>query len=449
MAHTIAASVVSQLSTGDLRGGHLLLTQEENQLLCRVGKGTPMGELLRRFWLPVLLTDELPEPDCSPIRIMLLGEPLVAFRDTNGVVGLLDNYCPHRRASLFFGRNEECGLRCVYHGWKFDVEGNCVDMPSEPAESNFKDKVRVTAYPTQEQAGLVWTYMGPPDVVPQMPQMEWMLVPDSHRYLSKYLQECNFVQGIEGEIDSSHLPFLHARLDALERSATATTYSRKYTPRDTTPQWKVLDTDYGIALGAKRNAEADSDYWRINHVMAPVYTTVASDPGQFIIGRAWVPMDDEHTWVIGFAWCPDRPLEEAELAFRRNEDKAMIPGTWQRVRNHDNDYLIDRHLQKTVSFTGICTPEGQTLFRDQDAAIVEGMGSIVDRRKEHLGTSDNAIIRMRRRLLGMATDLQEGEEPYAALHPEVYQVRPWAGVLPKGIDFDQDRDFVAAMEVKI
>ena len=426
-----------------------MLTKEENELLCRVGKGTPMGEFLRRFWLPVMLTEELPESDCAPLRITLLGEPLVAFRDTKGAVGLVDNFCPHRRASLFFGRNEECGLRCVYHGWKFDVNGNCVDMPSEPAESNFKDKVKITAYPTQEQAGLVWTYMGPPALLPQMPEMEWMMVPDSHRTLTKYLQECNFVQGIEGEIDSSHLPFLHARLDSLKRSASATTFSRRYTPRDTTPHWKVLDTDYGIVLGAKRNAEIDSDYWRINHVMAPVYTTIASDPGLFIIGRAWVPMDDEHTWVIGFAWAPDRPLRESELAARKSEDKAVIDGTWKRTRNRENDYLIDRQLQKTVSFTGICTPEGDTLFRDQDAAVVEGMGSIVDRRREHLGTSDTAIIRMRRRLLGMAKDLQEGTEPYAAQNPEVYRFRPWAGVLPKGVDFDQDYEFVEAMRVDI
>ena len=424
-----------------------MLTLEENELLCRVGKGTPMGEFLRRFWLPVLLAEELPVNDCPPIRITLLGERLVAFRDTNGAVGLLDNHCPHRRASLFFGRNEECGLRCVYHGWKFDVDGVCVDMPSEPAESNFKDKVTITAYPTQEQAGLVWTYMGPAALLPQMPQMEWMMVPDSHRVLTKSLQECNFVQGIEGEIDSSHLPFLHARLDSLERSASATNFSRRYTPRDTTPRWKVLDTDYGIVLGAKRNAETNSDYWRINHVMAPVYTTIASDPGLFIIGRAWVPMDDDFTWVIGFAWAPDRPLEESELAARKSEDRAVIEGTWKRIRNRENDYLIDRHLQKTVSFTGICTLEGDTLFRDQDSAIVEGMGSIVDRRREHLGTSDTAIIRMRRRWLGMAKDLQEGTEPHAAQNPEVYRYRPWAGVLPKGVDFDQDIDFVAAMKV--
>ena len=424
-----------------------MLTQDDNELLCRVGAGTPMGELLRRFWLPALMAQELPQPDCSPVRIKLLGEELIAFRLTSGKVGMIRSACPHRGASLFFGRNEEEGLRCVYHGWKFDESGACVDMPSEPSESNFKHKVHATAYPTDEQAGLVWVYMGPPDRVPEMPRMEWMQVPDSHRYLSKYLQECNFMQGIEGEIDSSHLPFLHARLDAVERSASATSLSGRYTPRDTAPRWKVLDTEYGLALGAKRNAEPDSDYWRINHVMAPVYTTIASDPGQFIIGRAWVPMDDENTWVIGFAWCPDRPLLDAELAFRKSEDSAVIPGTWKRLRNAENDYLIDRELQKTVSFSGICTPEGRTLFRDQDAAIIEGMGPLIDRRKEHLGTSDTAIIRMRRRLLGMARDLQAGVEPYPAHHAEVYQHRPWAGLLPKGVDFDQDREFVAAIEV--
>lgn len=408
-----------------------------------------MGQLMRRFWLPALLATELPAPDAPPLRVKLLGEDLIAFRLTSGKVGLIRAACPHRGASLFFGRNEEEGLRCVYHGWKFDETGACVDMPSEPAESNFKHKVRANAYPTHEQAGLIWTYMGPSSLIPEVPRMEWMLVPESQRYLSKHIQECNFLQGMEGEIDSSHLAFLHARLDARERSGSAATFSGRYTPRDSAPRWKVVDTDYGIVLGAKRNAEADSDYWRVNHVMAPVYTSVASDPGQFIIGRAWVPIDDEHTWVFGHAWCPDRPLREEELRFRRAEDNALIPGTWKRLRNLANDYLIDRNLQRTVSFSGICTPEGRTLFRDQDAAVVEGMGPIIDRRKEHLGTSDAAIIRMRRRLLGMAKALQQGVEPYAAQHPHVYQRRPWSGVLPKGVDFDQDRESVAAMAVVV
>ena len=160
-----------------------MLSREENEFMCHVGPGTPMGEYLRRFWFPALMSEELPEPDCPPIRVRLMGEDLVAFRDTNGRVGLVNNYCPHRRASLFFGRNEEGGLRCVYHGWKFDVNGDCVDMPSEPAESNFKDKVKISAYQCQERSGFVWTYMGPSDKTPQMPDFEWMHVPEENRGL--------------------------------------------------------------------------------------------------------------------------------------------------------------------------------------------------------------------------------------------------------------------------
>ncbi|MDE2901105.1 MAG: Rieske 2Fe-2S domain-containing protein, partial [Chloroflexota bacterium] len=138
-----------------------MLSQHDNELITKTGPGTPMGEYLRRYWVPALLSRELPEPDCPPVRLKIMCEELVAFRDTNGDVGIVDNYCPHRRASLFFGRNEECGIRCVYHGWKFDINGDCVDMPSEPAESNFKDKVKIKAYPAEDWGGFIWVYMGP------------------------------------------------------------------------------------------------------------------------------------------------------------------------------------------------------------------------------------------------------------------------------------------------
>src|SRR5579885_1952307 len=180
------------------RGGPAMLSQEENELITRVGPGTPMGAALRRYWLPALLVEELPAPDCPPVRVRLLGEDLVAFRDSMGQLGLLGAHCPHRGASLFFGRNEECGLRCVYHGWKFDVAGACVDMPSEPEESTFKERVRATAYPCVERGGVVWTYMGPPALQPPLPELEWALLPEPQRYASKRLQECNWLQAMEG-----------------------------------------------------------------------------------------------------------------------------------------------------------------------------------------------------------------------------------------------------------
>src|SRR6266536_6368011 len=192
-----------------------MLKQEDNELVTRTGPGTPMGNLMRQYWIPAMLSSELPEPDCTPVRVLLLNEKLIGFRDSNGEVGLLANHCPHRGASLWFGRNEECGLRCVYHGWKWDVHGNCVDMPNEPPESNFKDKVKAVAYPCREAGGVVWAYMGPPEQQPEvLPQFEWTLVPPEQRVVSKLLQESNWVQGLEGGIDSSHVSFLHSNLDA-------------------------------------------------------------------------------------------------------------------------------------------------------------------------------------------------------------------------------------------
>src|SRR3954463_3013755 len=175
-----------------------MLSREDNELLTRTGPGTPMGELMRRYWFPVLLSEDLPKPDCPPKRVTVMDEKLVVFRATDGRVGLVDERCPHRGASVFFGRNEENGLRCVYHGWKFDVDGRCVDMPSEPSESSFKNKVRIASYPCIERAGIVWTYMGPPERKPGFPELEWAAVPDSYRYATRHIQECNWLQGVEG-----------------------------------------------------------------------------------------------------------------------------------------------------------------------------------------------------------------------------------------------------------
>ena len=199
-----------------------MLTREENELLTRVGPGTPMGALMRCYWLPALLAEELPAPDCPPVRVRLLGEDLVGFRDSEGRVGLLGAHCPHRGASLYFGRNEECGLRCVYHGWKFDVTGQCVDMPSEPPESSFKQKVRPTAYPCVEKGGVIWTYMGPPAEQPPLVDLEWIRAPAGHCHVSKTYQECNYLQGIEGGVDTAHSSFLHRMMDPSARAGRVT-----------------------------------------------------------------------------------------------------------------------------------------------------------------------------------------------------------------------------------
>ena len=418
-----------------------MLTREENQLMCRTDKGTPMGEFCRRFWTPVLLSEELPEPDGPPVQTKIYGEELVAFRTTSGKVGLLKEFCPHRRASLFYGRNEEEGLRCAYHGWKFDTEGHCVDMMSEPADSNFANKVETTWYPTQEGGGFVWAYMGPLELKPPMPDLEYLKVPENQRSTRKVQYESNFVQVIEGEIDTVHASILHSRLDALEKSSTATTAGGRYSYRDRAARFHVEDTDGGILIGAKRNAEEDSSYWRISRWLFPWITMIPREPKGPARSGLIVPIDDENCWFFLVRWDPYKPLEGEYTEAPRD---GMIPGTWLGQANKSNHYMIDRQVQKTETFSGIPDRMG----RAQDAAMTDSMGAIVDRTEEHLGTTDAAIIRMRRRLIQGANDLREGIEPYAASHPEVFKVRSGGAVLPRGVHFKDDADVWDDITVK-
>jgi phthalate 4,5-dioxygenase len=422
-----------------------MLSKEDNELITHTGPGTPMGELMRRFWFPAMLSTELPEPDAAPLRVRLLSEDLVAFRDTNGEVGLLAANCPHRGASLFFGRNEECGIRCVYHGWKFDVTGQCVDMPSEPAESNFKSKIRATAYPTRERAGVIWTYMGPPELMAEPPELEWARVPESQVVVSKYIASCNYLQTMEGNLDSSHISFLHSRLPGQEaptRGGGPTFPGQKYNRRDGSPRFSVKDTEYGMMVAARRNAEEDSYYWRISQWMFPFFDMIGHDPGAMAMSaHAQVPMDDEHTLVFAVRWEGDHAMTPKERTMWGGENarvRVKPGGYWPRA-NRENDYLLDREAQRTRSFTGI---DG---IGEQDLAVTESMGAIFDRTKEHLGTSDLAIIGARRRLLQAARDLQRGIEPYAAQHPELYHIRPTSAVLPREIYFDQDEQVRQSM----
>src|ERR1051325_9136920 len=224
-----------------------MLSKRDNELITRVGPQTPMGELLRRYWLPALRSEELPEPDCAPVRLRLLGEDLVAFRTASGKIGVLDAYCPHRNANLFWGRNEQEGLRCVYHGWKFDADGACVDMPNEPTRSRFNEKIHETAYPAVDRGGFIWVYMGPPGLQPEIPNFEWLNVPDSHRYAHKRFQDCNWLQNLEGGGDSSPAPLLHGsvRPDAMQP------YNNN---ADRQPVFQTLETQFGVAIAARREA---------------------------------------------------------------------------------------------------------------------------------------------------------------------------------------------------
>jgi phthalate 4,5-dioxygenase len=414
-----------------------MLSKQDNELITRVGPGTVMGTFMRQYWLPAILSSELPAPDSDPLRVRLLGEDLIAFRDTNGKVGLIQNNCPHRGASLFFGRNEEAGLRCVYHGWKFDTEGNCVDMPNEPAESDFKHKVKATAYPTRERGGMIWAYMGPrtePNL-PPLPNIEANMLPEGEGAITISMRECNWLQGLEGDIDTSHFGFLHA--GAIDPEEVPGGTFSKYVTSNRAPEYAVLNRDYGTMYGAYRPAEADSYYWRIAHFVFPFFTFTPPGPlGAKVSAGCWVPIDDEHTHQIGF--------RKAVPGLIRGSRGDMLPRTsspyrrFRWVANRDNDYQIDREVQR-----GNVGPDGYTGIKGvlmQDQAVTESMGPIYDRSQEHLASGDSMIIRTRRRLLDAALALANGHAAPCVDEPDAWLQRSGGVVLPR------DADFVAATE---
>ena len=423
-----------------------MLSVEENKVLTQTGPGTPMGDLLRRFWLPALIPNEL-SPDGVPVRLRIMSEDLVAFRDTNGKVGIIDAYCPHKLAPLFFGRNEECGLRCVYHGWKFDVDGNCVEMANEPPEHRFQDKVKTKAYPTQEWGGLIWVYMGPAHLEPELPQFEWGRVPESHRHLARWLQQTNYAQGMEGEIDTSHISFLHGGLTPYQRDnpekRQTRAGSRDLPIVDGAPKLTLNRTDYGFVYGARRDTGNGDYYWRVTQWLFPMYSMIAGTQWPRG-GRAWVPIDDENTSVFGYNYNPEAPLTQEQI--ETIESGRAFPPRVERgrhelrdgyvidhnlgVANKGNDYLIDREVQNTMTFTGIWG------INEQDRGLQEGMGRSVDRSREHLGTADQATITARRLLINMARDLQEGIEPAIATNGDLYRVRSLDFISPEG-DFQK------------
>lgn len=415
-----------------------MFTQEDNERLARVGPGTPMGSVLRRYWMPALLAEELPAADCPPIRVRLLGEDLIAFRDSEDRIGVLDRFCPHRRVDLFFGRNEECGLRCIYHGWKFDVAGNVVDMPAEPANSPMREEVKIKSYPATEWGGLIWIYMGDPAFMPpRPPELEWGLVPATHRMIGKRLQENNFAQGVEGGIDSSHVGILHSLLSAPEpgcgfrQRQVAIDPRLSYLAQDTAPKFFIRPSDYGMLIGARRTASEEEFYWRITQFLAPFYTMIAPrSPEGPIAGHAWVPIDDYNTWTFTMYWSPETPLSEfPDLDTAKVNVPIADDGSYRPIHNRANDYGLDRDMQRNKNSTGII---GIGL---QDSAVQETMGAIVDRSREMLGSGDAAIVAWRKSMLALADQLESTGTLPQALKPEIYRVRSAGIVLPKGVDF--------------
>jgi len=408
-----------------------MLSRDDNELLCRIGPGTPMGNLMRQYWVPAALSSELPEPDGAPLRVRLLGEDLIAFRVSSGAVGLIQNSCPHRGASLFYGRNEAEGLRCVYHGWKFDVGGRCVDMPIEPAESNFKQKVRAVTYPCVERCGLIWTYLGPRPTPPPMPELEATMLADNR--IQVYQRDCNWMQALEGDIDTGHTVYLH--LGSVDASEVPPDSWARYALADRAPRYEVTDTDSGVMYGAYRPAEADTNYWRIANFLFPFYAMIPTGVlGLEVRVRAWVPMDDAHTLAFLITHgAPPPPRNAGRQAVAPPETLPNTTDWYGRFRcaaDGTNDYLIDRKAQKTVSFTGIGS------IHLQDQAVTESMGPVYDRTREHLGTSDAMVIRTRKRLLDAARALRDrGQIPPGVDDPRVYAVRSGGVVLPRGADW--------------
>ena len=415
-----------------------MLTREDNETLVRVGPGTPMGRLMRLHWIPFLRSSDV-ERDGQPHRVRLLGEDLVAFRDSSGRVGLVDHACPHRGAPMVFGRNEDDGLRCVYHGWKFGTDGRCQEMPAEPANSPMCARMKITAYPVRERNGMLWAYLGPePEQAPPLPDLEWNLVPEEQVAISIRVQECNWLQALEGEIDSAHAAILHGRV---HEDGVINQWKQA---KDLAPTFECVAHEAGISIGSRRKLDAEHQYIRVNQFLMPFYTLVPPF-SQFpeLSGHAWVPIDDEHTLCIMFSYHPTQPFYEktralfksghrgretghaSEGSFETRPVTDPFPKYWSKY-NRGNAYQFSHALQDTYN-------SGLPGLWVQDAAAQSGVAPIYDRSKEHLGTSDTGIARTRRMLLDtVGRFVKDGQRPASADKPQSLMWRAVSLTLPTG-----------------
>jgi phthalate 4,5-dioxygenase oxygenase subunit len=418
-----------------------MLSKEDNEVLCRVGPGTPMGNLLRQYWFPAMPSYELPSPDSPPKKLRLLGEDLVAFRDSTGEVGVLAQACPHRGASLFFGRNEEAGLRCVYHGWKYDTTGQCIDMPSEPAESNFKTKIRATAYPARDVNHMVWIYMGPRATPPPFPTFEVLtLPPEQVNEPSIMMEEANWFQNLEGDIDSSHIDYLHSRVRLVAPNEVQDFV------RDRAPKLTVMPTEYGAFYSGKRRWDEGKSWHRITQFIFPFHTMIAASNPNSVSLRSFVPLDDHYAMLISQNASLSGPISDEQRA--RTRDAFSLSGgyvsptsdprsRYYTTANKDNDYNRDFEVERTAQFCGI--PFAGNL---QDRAMTElmcnedGIEPIYDRSKEHLGTTDSMVITVRRLYIRAARALQEeGRLPANVDNVELDRVRSCSVIIDDNADW--------------
>jgi phthalate 4,5-dioxygenase len=417
-------------------------TREENDGLTRVGSGTLMGNLFRQYWIPIVPIEHLAEPRGRPLRLKLLGEDLVLFRQRSGQVGLIGAYCSHRLGPLFFGRVEADGLRCPYHGWKFAPSGKCLEMPNVPPEQQFMDEIHHPGYPCVEQGGIIWTYMGSARELPSLPDFEYLRVADEDRNYRLFYQQCNYLQVMEGGIDPTHVMWLHSPYDladdelAQQQPAQQKVANRSgaRTPMDV----EIADTPGGFTYGAKRPAGDGKSLWRVNQFILPFYTMPPG--GDQKQARAYIPIDDESCVKWQIKWYPTQDIKRSTQESLRApfDEEAYEPPTNSVPFGHirmkarkGNDYLINWEIHKTRRF-GIA---GVNL---QDVCVTEneGPGPILDRTKEHLCAGDLSTIKARLMLLDAAKALRErGTVPPGAKDPSIYRVRGASVFVPDDVNW--------------
>jgi len=418
-----------------------MLTAVDNDLLTSTGPETPMGKFFRHFWQPIALSKELAQKDGSPLCVNIMGEEFIAFRNTNGELGLVDSKCPHRGANLFYGRNEECGIRCVFHGWKFDINGLPMELPNVPPGAQYHETIRLRSFPVVEFGDIVWGYLGATksevETLSEPPRLEMGLLPASHRFVTKKLQECNWAQSIEGALDTSHFSFLHMPAPGVPSNqnpdAPADEKRLKWIREDTLPQFSIIEHDVGFVVGGSRVADEGKRYWRTAQFALPSHSTTPSTlPGETYFGYTWVPIDDQNCWIYTYAWNPVRPLTEDEIEkFKAGHgviaevDESYIP-----IRNRSNNYLIDREMQKYINYTGV---RG---VAEQDAMIQDSQGRIADRTTEHLCASDIAIVQFRRKVMDGAKAMSQGIKPIAPSKPGSYTLRSGSYIAEEGTSFE-------------
>ena len=403
--------------------------REDQELICRVEGDAPAGQMMRRYWLPALLSEEVGERDGTPVRVRMVGKNYLAFRDSDGALGLIDAACPHRLASLALGRNEEGGIRCIYHGWKFDVRGACVEMPTEPAGYAFADRMRTGAYTVREAGGIVWAYLGPAELEPPFPAFDWTDLPRSHVAVLKFVQNTNYLQAAEGSIDSAHTRFLHR--GTVESNEEKT---RNQLTTDLAPRLEAADTAYGFRYVAIRKPNQDADKRKVVKMTRFVFPTTAvtsrpierSNPA---LSQIFVPIDDTHTMHYSIWQSYTGPVDEqAKRAFYHLVPGKDVDAQYRPYAKLENWYEQDRDAMENGSWTGMKS------LMIQDAACQETMGAIVDHTQERLGTSDVAIIRLRRRMLESVKRFLAGEAPIGLATPFDYARLDHIEQVPIGID---------------